>query len=249
MTHRNRFARNAPAATSGSTVVGPLRLVRPSAEDASTGPATEGDGGPSDSYESDDDIIARHTADNSLPDPPDDDDDIDAAGYDHDEDEDTGGQDMPQTAPPAAPKNDRPESWSYRNKPKPRIPAHMYTAPRFRPGGEEGDDSMDAADYVSALNGYDAPGMGGFSDFLKTVGKDVGVEVLNDASKAIGGSGALPKKIIVPPPPPMSMAAKIGIGIAIALPVLYFLTRSHGGSSAPLVAHNPFRRRRSRRRR
>lgn len=252
MSARTRFSRAAPGARSGSAISS-LRIVRPASEDgAAAGPSQQGDGGPSDTFEEDEELADDWRTENSLPDVPgdDEDEDIDGGGLDNDESEETGGQDMPmpRSATPRAPSGPT-DTWSYRNKPKPIIPAHMYTAPRYRPGGEEGDDTMDAADYVTALNGHDAPGMGGFSDFLKDVGKTVGVTVLNDATRALGGTppGALPAKVIVPPPPPMSTAAKIGIAVAIGIPVLYFLTRSRSVAAAPLVAHNPRRRRRRRR--
>jgi len=215
----------------------------PGDENDSGGYSEYGGGDPADSYGHDAAAI-RATNALSPPDVGDYEKAPDGAAYDNDDDEDSGGQDMPQVSTSRAPEAPS-ESWSYRDRARMSIPAHMYDAPAFRPGGEEGDDTMYAGDYVAALNGYGA-GMGGFSDFIKSLGKDVAVTTLNASSKALGGSGA--KAVVVPTAPPMSMGAKVLIAAAIGVPALYFLTRSHGGG-APAVAHNPRRRHRRRARR
>jgi hypothetical protein len=205
----------------------------------SGGYSEQGGGDPADSY-AHDELAIRRTEALSPP-------DVDTGpdvGFDNDDDESSGGQDMPQEAPSMAPSAPA-ESWSFNDRRRMSIPDHMYDAPAFRPGGEEGDDTMDAGDYVAALNGYAPGGMSGFSDFLKSLGKTVAVDTLNASSKALGGSGA--KAVTVPTAPPMTMGAKVLIGVAIGVPVIYLLTRSRGGG-APAVAHNPRRRRRRARR-
>jgi hypothetical protein len=167
----------------------------------------------------------------------------DGAGYDNDDDESTGGQDMYAPGVSTRAPDGADESWSWRDRPRPHVPHHMYMSPRDRPGGEEGDDDMDASDYVSALEGYDSPGMGGFSDFLTSLGKQVGVTALNASANALGAK-APAKTLTIPPAPPLSAAAKIGIAIAVALPVAYLVMKNR---SAPAVVHNPRRRRRRRR--
>ena len=182
-------------------------------------------------------------------------------GFDNDDDESSGGQEMGSIVSQYAPSGAE-ESWNWRDRGRTPIPPFMYDAPRDRPGGEEGDDSMDAGDYISALNGFgdaaqdarDKWNAGGSlgtpsaGDFFTQFGKDVGVSAaqgaLTNLSKALGGGT---KKVDVLAPPPMSTAAKIAIAVAVGIPIVYILTRTKS-APAPLTVHNP-RRRRARRRR
>lgn len=161
------------------------------------------------------------------------------AGFDHDADEDEGGQDYAQQSPPLAASSGQEESWSYRDRRPMTIPGYMYTAPAYRPGGEEGDDSMDATGYLSALNDS-GQAFSGAEDFFKSLGKNLAIsgaqQTLVAANKALGGSGAKP--VVVPTAPPMTLGKKVFIGVAVAVPVLYFLTRHR----APSVVSNPRRR-------
>lgn len=167
------------------------------------------------------------------------------AGFDNDDDEDTGGQDVPMTASDMAPEAPA-ASWKFDDRHRMPIPHHMYDSPRRRPGGEEGDDDMDAGDYVAALNGYQTEagaGMAGFLDALKSVGQAAGIATLNATAKSLGAAGAKP---VVVKAPPMSTAAKIGIAVAVGVPLLYLFTRKKSAPT-PAVATNPRRRRRRRR--
>lgn len=224
-----------------------LRSVPPPSDDDtgdSGGYSEQGGGGPDDTYAHDEDAI-RRTEMFNPPDldehsPNDDFEDDPNAGYDNDDGEEAGGQEASPAAESYAPTAPQ-DSWAFGDRRRTVIPAFMYAAPRNRPGGEEGDDSMDASDYVAALNG-----MGDSSDYLKTFGKDVGVSAataaLTSINRALGGAGA--KKVELPPTPPMSAAAKIAIGVVVGMPILYFLARSF--RSTPAAVKNP-RRRRSRR--
>jgi hypothetical protein len=215
----------------------------------SGGYSQQGGGSPADSYASDSSAIEQTEAYN----PPDRDTGsadyggaLGPTGFDNDDDEATGGQDYPQVASSAANESDPSavESWNFADRQAPNIPDHMYTAPRHRPGGEEGDDEMDAGDYVAALNGYQSAGMAGFTDILKSVGKSVGVDALNTTAKALGAAGGSQVKVTKPP---MSGAAMIGIAVAVAIPAIYLLKSHKSAPAAPAVATNPRRRRRRRR--
>lgn len=227
-----------------------LRPSMPTTGD-SGGYPEQGGGDPADTYEEDARAILN-TEEQNPPDldtgSPNDDyaegsyEDQPGAAFDNDDSDEEGGGETTVGASSYAP--DAPQdSWAFRDRAPVSIPSHMY-APKA--GSEEGDDMSDASDYLSALNG----GMGDVPDWLKTFGADVGksaaTAALVDANKALGGAGA--KKIAVNAPPPMSFAAKLLIGVAIGLPVLYFGVKAFRKSS-PAVASNPRRRRNRRGRR
>lgn len=216
----------------------------PGDENDSGGYSEYGGGDPADTFEHD----RRAIAETSRFSPPDVDRSEDGGegyasdsgvGFDNDADEDEGGQDYAQQSPPLAAPTGQEESWSYRDRRPMRIPGYMYTAPAYRPGGEEGDDSMDATGYLSALND-DGSAFSGAEDFFKSLGKDLAVNAaqrtLATANAALLGSGAKP--VVVPPAPPMSLGKKFFIGVAVAAPVLYFLTRHR----APAIVSNGRRR-------
>jgi hypothetical protein len=120
----------------------------------------------------------------------------------------------------------------------------MYTAPRYRPGGEEGDDTMDASGYLSALGGMGNLS-GGWTDALKDIGKQAGKAALQSslakANAKLGGGGA--KQIAIAPEPPMSTGKKVFLAALVAVPAIYFLTSMR---RKPATVSNPRRRRRSR---
>lgn len=210
----------------------------PGDQDDSGSYSEYGSGGPADTFTHDQRAISQTNQMFSPPDvnTPDDDGQV---GYDNDDDEGTGGQDYAQHSPPTAPRG-REDSWSFRDRAPVTIPGHMYTAPAYRPGGEEGDDTMDASGYMAALNGDSEESFAGFwSDLGKSVAKGAAQSALQTANAKLGGSGA--KKVDVGTAPPMSVGKKLFIGAVVAVPLLYFLTR-HKSAPAPAVVSNGRRR-------
>lgn len=114
-----------------------------------------------------------------------------------------------------------------------------------RGNSEDGDEMSTGADmYVAALNGLG----GGLTDFLSNTGSAIGkgaaVTALTAANNALTSSGGVPKQVSVAPPPPMSTAKKVAIGVVIGVPLLYVLTSMRRKGA---TVTNPRRRRRRRR--
>lgn len=114
-------------------------------------------------------------------------------------------------------------------------PDEGYEAGADAGGGDEGYadyaadqdqeeiEGLGDIDYERALTGA---GLGDWQSELKNFGVTAGKTVASQALTAVAtklGGGAKP--YTPPPDPPMSMATKVAIGAAIALPVGYLLLR------------------------
>lgn len=98
---------------------------------------------------------------------------------------------------------------------------------------EDDDGQMAGADVYARHFGQ----LAGWTDDLKKIGVDLAKGAASGALTTVarGLSPTVSPRLPPPPPPGMSSTAKIAIGVAIGVPVIYLLTRRRG-SSTPVAA-------------
>jgi hypothetical protein len=100
---------------------------------------------------------------------------------------------------------------------------------------DDGGEELSGIDYDAYIDG--GGGLAGFTDDLQRIGvnlaKGAASGILSAGSKALSPAQASPS--LTPQPKGMSTTAKLAIGAAVAVPLLFVLTRRRSASTPVAV--------------